>query len=207
MEKKANSKKMIVFFFLLFLVIFAFVTGRFLYIQAKGEVNNVSLESFAADKRGVSYPLKAERGKIYDHSGVMLAYDRPVFRIYAVVDPAYSKNKKEVLHVDNPKKTVKSLAEYLDIDEKKAEEKLVKVIGKNEELPLDERQFQIEFGNEGKNISQTTKNKIEEANIPGIYFIEDAIRYYPNGVFASHIIGFARASEDSEDDERDSNSQ
>ena len=200
MDKKANSIKMIVFFFILFSIFFVAVTGRFLYIQAKGEVSDVSLESWAAEKREVSYPLKAERGKIYDNAGVMLAYDRPVFRIYAIVDSSYSKNKDKVLHVDNPEKTAKSLAKYLDIDEKNVQDKLTKVLEENEKLPEDERKFQIEFGNEGKNISQTVKNEIEKANIPGINFIEDATRYYPNGVFASHIIGFARPQEDANDD-------
>src|SRR5699024_12296082 len=90
MERKANSIKMIIFFFLIFLVLFIAVTGRFLYIQAKGEVNDVSLENWAADQRKVNYPLKAERGKIYDNEGIMLAYDRPVFCIYEVVEYSYS---------------------------------------------------------------------------------------------------------------------
>ncbi len=195
MERKANSIKMIIFFFVIFLVLFIAVTGRFLYIQAKGEVNDVSLENWAADQRKVSYPLKAERGKIYDNAGVMLAYDRPVFRIYAVVDSSYSQYKDETLHVDNPKETANKLAKYLDIDAKEVEEKLTKVLKKNEDLSEDERQFQIEFGSKGKNISQTTKNEIDKENIPGIYFMEDSTRYYPNGTFASHIIGFARPDE------------
>src|SRR5699024_2775706 len=28
--------------------------------------------------------------------------------------------------------------------------------------------------------------------LPGIYLMENASRYYPNGMFASHIIGFAK---------------
>src|SRR5690625_229293 len=201
MGKKANSKKMIIFFFIVFAVVFVAVTGRFLYIQAKGEVNNVSLKEWAKDKREVSYPLKAERGKIYDDTGVMLAYDRPVFRIYAVIDPAHSKNKQDNLHVEDPESTAKELAKFIDIDQQEAEERLAKAIKENENLPEDERQFQIEYGNEGKNISQTTKNEIEEANIQGINFIEDATRYYPNGVFASHILGFARPDENSDEKE------
>lgn len=200
MEKKANSIKMIVFFFILFSIIFVAVTGRFLYIQAKGEVSDVSLESWAADKREVSYPIKAERGKIYDNAGVMLAYDRPVFRIYAIVDSSYSENREKTMHVEDSEATAKSLAKYLDIDENEIEAKLAKVLKENEKLPEDERQFQIEFGTEGKNISQITKNEIEEAEIPGVNFIEDAIRYYPNGEFASHIIGFARPKEEGNDD-------
>src|SRR5690625_7700249 len=86
----------------------------------------------------------------------------------------------------------------MKMNKKKLKKHLPKQIKKNENLPEDERQFQIEFGNEGKNISQTTKNEIEEANIQGINFIEDATRYYPNGVFASHILGFARPNRSEE---------
>lgn len=200
MEKKANSRKMIIIFFILFSIIFIAVTARFIFIQAKGEVNNVSLKEWATDKREVSYPLKAERGKIYDNSGVMLAYDRPVFRMYAIIDSSYSTNKKDTLHVKDSKTTAKEIAKYLDVDAEQIEKKLEKAIKENEKLPIDERKFQIEFGTAGKNISQTIKNEIEKENIPGINFIEEAIRYYPNGVFASHIIGFARPDKETEND-------
>src|SRR5699024_5663472 len=50
----------------------------------------------------------------------------------------------------------------------------------------------------GRNIPQKTKEEIERLEIPGIYFLEEAKRYYPNGMFASHIIGFAQNVEDKE---------
>src|SRR5699024_749342 len=158
------------------------VTGRFLYIQAKGEVNNVSLKEWAKDKREVSYPVKAERGKIYDDTGVMLAYDRPVFRIDAVIDPAHSKNKQDNLHVEDTESTAQKITIFIDIDKQKAEERLAKEIKENENLPEDERQLKIKLDNESKNISQSTKNEIEHANIQGINFNEDATIYYPNVV-------------------------
>ena len=34
--------------------------------------------------------------------------------------------------------------------------------------------------------------KIEELNLPGIDFIKSVKRYYPNGDFASYIIGYAK---------------
>src|SRR5699024_9549999 len=43
------------------------------------------------------------------------------------------------------------------------------------------------------------KEKIDELDLPGISFEEEAVRFYPNGMFASHIIGFARKSEENED--------
>src|SRR5699024_6571267 len=159
-------------FFIVFAVVFVAVTGRFLYIQAKGEVNNVSLKEWAKDKREVSYPLKAERGKIYDDTGVMLAYDRSVFRINAVINPAHSKNKQDNRQVGDTESRAKGQDKFIDIEQLEAEEQLAKAIKENENLPEDDRQFQIEFGNESKNKSQTPKHEIEEAHIQKITFIE-----------------------------------
>ena len=49
---------------------------------------------------------------------------------------------------------------------------------------------QVEFGNAGKNLSVETKEKIEKEELPGIKFTENLSRYYPNGIFASHLIGY-----------------
>src|SRR5699024_1785765 len=151
--------------------------------------------------RAIPDAYQAMRGTIYDDTGVMLAYDRPVFRMYAVIDPAHSKNKQDNLHVEDPESTAKELAKFIDIDQQEAEERLAKAITENENIPEDERQCQIEHGNEGKKTSQTTKKEREEANIQGINLIEDATRYYPNGVFASHILGFESPNEDSDEKE------
>ena len=40
------------------------------------------------------------------------------------------------------------------------------------------------------------KEKIEALSLPGIDFIEDEKRYYPNGDFASYTIGYAKKNED-----------
>src|SRR5699024_5885865 len=74
---------------LVFVGTFLIITGRFLYIQAVGEVADVSLEEWAKEKRTASYTIDAERGKIFDNNGMMLAYDRPTFRIYAILNEAY----------------------------------------------------------------------------------------------------------------------
>ena len=37
---------------------------------------------------------------------------------------------------------------------------------------------------------------IKEEELPGIRFIEYKKRFYPNGDFASHLIGFAQEEED-----------
>src|SRR5699024_5687475 len=50
---------------------------------------------------------------------------------------------------------------------------------------------QIEFGEAGRNLSKEVKEKIEEANLPGVYFASETTRQYINNFFASHLIGYA----------------
>jgi len=158
--------------------------GRFIYIQAVGVIDNVSLEEWAKEKRTSSYTLHAERGKIFDSNNMTLAYDRPTFRIYAILDEAYTGDSDELKHVKDPEKTASSLAPFLDMDEEE-------IYGRLED-GIEEGKFQVEFGEAGKELSQQTKDEIGELEIPGIKFKKEAIRYYPNGLFASHILGFAQ---------------
>jgi len=76
----------------LFAVLFVIISGRFIYIQATGEVSDVSLIDWANEKRETSLVLSAERGKIFDNNGMTLAYNRPAYRLFAIIDPEYSKN-------------------------------------------------------------------------------------------------------------------
>ena len=55
--------------------------------------------------------------------------------------------------------------------------------------------YQVEFGNAGRNLTEMKKEAIVALNLPGISFIESQKRYYPNGDFASYIIGYAKKDE------------
>jgi len=182
-------------YMVLFLAMFLVIAGRFLYIQITGKVHNVSLAKLAEQRRTVSYTLPAERGEIYDSSGMLLAYDRPSFKIYAVLDEDFTLNEKDPKHVIDVQTTAEKLAPILNVDTSYLEEILLKGI--------ENKRFQVEFGNIGKNLSQKTKEEIEKLDLPGINFEQESIRYYPNGTFASHIIGFARKDlDDAEEDAR-----
>ena len=56
--------------------------------------------------------------------------------------------------------------------------------------------YQVEFGSAGKGLTELEKEKIEKLNLPGIDFIEDEKRYYPNSDFASYTVGYAKNDED-----------
>src|SRR5699024_1792736 len=62
---------------------------------------------------------------------------------------------------------------------------------------------QVEFGSAGNNLSFDTvnliKEEMEKADLKGLTFEESQTRLYPNGMFASHIIGLAQdADEDNQ---------
>lgn len=179
-------------YMIIFTIIFLAISGRFLYIQASGKVSNVSLAELAKEKRIAYNKLSSERGKIYDTNGTALAYDRPTFKLYAILNENITLNKNNPKHVVDVEKTSELLAPILEVEQSFISEILTN--GMNED------RFQVEFGNAGKNLSQQIKEEIEELDLPGLNFEQESIRYYPNGIFASHIIGFARQEhEDTED--------
>src|SRR5699024_1928714 len=96
--------------------------------------------------------LHAERGKILDNNGMTLAYDQPTYRLYAVVDETFSENQKNPQHVTDPKETAEQLAEVLDAD---AEDFLT-----NLETGIKNDKTQVEFGKQGKGLSQQQKDEI-----------------------------------------------
>ncbi|BAC13420.1 penicillin-binding protein 2B (cell-division septum) [Oceanobacillus iheyensis HTE831] len=192
MKKHRTTHFMSSIYMIIFVALFLIITGRFMYIQATGEVSGVQLNEWADKQRTASYTMNSERGKIYDKNGMVLAYDRPTYRMYAILDEAYSENAEEPLHVSNAEETAKKLAPLLGVEEEEIQEPI--------QNGLDNNRFQVEFGKFGKQISKQVKDEIEDLNIPGINFEEEPMRYYPNGMFASHIIGFAREEEKETDE-------
>ncbi|GGJ86742.1 penicillin-binding protein 2B [Lentibacillus kapialis] len=184
MKKNKKTNIMSGILIVLFAGVFLIISGRFLYIQATGDIAGISLEKWAEEKRTASYTLDAERGKIYGRNGMTLAYDRPTYKIQAIVGESHTQQEEKPLHVVNPEKTAEKLAPLLEADKS--------YLAKQMEEGIQEDRFQVEFGSAGKELSQDTKEKIEELELPGITFKEESLRFYPNGMFASHIIGFAQ---------------
>ncbi len=158
---------------------------RIFYIQATGEVAGQQLEAKAAALYEKEAVLTAERGKIKDRNGNIIAEDTLSYRLIAVVNPKATTDSKRPKHVTDPEKTAKILAQYIPMDESEIYKNLTKRLS-------DGRQpYQVEFGVAGRSISHETMNAIKEEKLPGIIFASDTKRYYPNGPFASHLIGFA----------------
>ncbi|MCL0312422.1 penicillin-binding protein [Apilactobacillus sp. TMW 2.2459] len=173
--------------FLLCTGVFLVIALRFTYIAVFKKVNNVNLSEQAKELYTKTNVIRAKRGTIYDSSGQPLAEDSNTYNIYVMLykSDAQKDANGRPLYVTNKDKVAKALSKNLPISYKK----VMKIIS-------NKKAFQVEIGAAGKNISITTKNKIDKYNVTGIHFEQQQSRLYPNGIFASHIIGYASGNSD-----------
>ncbi|MDA5864392.1 penicillin-binding protein [Listeria monocytogenes] len=180
-----NMRRGALVLFIFFTILFLLVSGRFLYLQITGEANGVPLAAKASKQHLKSSVLEAKRGSILDRKGEVLAEDTASYTVAAVVSDKLSKTTKNPMRVVDEEKTARILAKYIPMDESDILDKL------NEK-----GKYQVEFGAAGKNISTETKAKIDKENLPGIEFTRQSERFYPNGTFATQLIGFAQQEEE-----------
>lgn len=188
---KRNRK---IFGWLLFslsgLVMVSFII-RFSFIMLTGTVDGVDLNQLGTSLHSIGQVIEARRGTIFDRNEQTIATDALSYKMIAVLTDAWSPIEKPI-HIQNPEAVADVLDEYLTMKKSEILDKLTSSAA------------QVEFGADGSNLSYDQKNKIEEAlkaeGLTGIEFQESQSRLYPNGVFASHIVGLAQSDSDEEAD-------
>ncbi|WHY87989.1 penicillin-binding protein [Neobacillus novalis] len=168
--------------FVIFGLLFFVLLYRFYSIQITGEVGGQPLTAKAQQKYSKEGMIQAARGDILDRNGEIVAEDAAAYTLIAILDKKMTTNSKKPKHVKDPSKTAKQLSQVIDMDESEIYRILTAGIKKG--------RFQVELGKAGKDISHQTKKKIEALGLPGITFIRDSKRFYPNGIFASHLVGY-----------------
>ena len=186
-KKQRNINLGATILFIIFGLLFFALLFRFVYIQATGEVKGQPLAAKAAQQYSDFRTIEAKRGTIYDRNGEVIAEDRSSYSLIAILDKKMTTDPNEPNHVVNIEKTASELSKYIDIKES-AIKKILKD-GKEKE------RFQVEFGAAGRDITYETKKKIEKLKLPGITFTREMKRFYPNGIFASHVIGFTETEQ------------
>jgi penicillin-binding protein 2B len=166
--------------FVIFGLLFFVLLVRYFSIQISGEVGGQPLAAKAQQKYSREGTLQAARGNIMDRNGEVVAEDTAAYKLVAILDKKMTTNKEKPRHVNDPEKTARELAKYIKMEESEIYSILTK-----------KGRFQVEFGKAGRDITHDTKKKIESLKLPGIVFIRDAKRFYPNGIFASHVVGYA----------------
>ncbi|GAA6113615.1 penicillin-binding transpeptidase domain-containing protein [Apilactobacillus apinorum] len=174
------------FLLLLCLGVFLCMALRFTYVSVFKTVRGVNLTQMAQSLYTKSNVISAKRGTIYDANGQPLAEDTNVYTMYAILNKKQIGLNNEPLYITNKEKAAKAISSVLPITYKEA----------LKDLNPSTNAFQVEFGNAGTNISLTQKQKLDSYHISGLNFLQQPSRLYPNGVFASHLIGYASAQSD-----------
>lgn len=146
------------------------------------KVGDSKISIFIKNRNTEEEVLIPTRGTIYDKEGETLAVDVSSYTLLAYLSEKRVDAKGNKNYVEDIDGTSIKLAKMLNAD---ADE--IKKILQNGK---DNNKYQVEFGNIGKGITEITKEEIENLNIQGIDFIKDIKRYYPNGDFASYILGY-----------------
>lgn len=167
-------------------LVFLVFTARFLYIGISKTVNGQNLSQRTKQLYNRNEVIKASRGTIYDRNGLTIAEDSHVYSIYAILDKSSINYKNKPEYVVNKTRTAEKLAQVLPM----SAAKIYKYLTPKKKV------FQVQFGAGGSGLTQKQKKKIQAMKLPGIKFIETPSRLYPNGNFASHIVGLAQPEYD-----------
>ena len=169
---------------LLSLFLFVLMILRVIELSTAKEIDGTNLQELASRRTTKTDIIEAKRGTIYSSDNEALAINVASYKIIAYLSEKRTDNKDNPQHVVDKEKTAKELSPILGISEEELLERLNKDV------------YQTEFGSKGKGLSELVKTKIESLNLPGIDFIESYKRYYPKGQFLSYTIGYAKSSDD-----------
>ena len=150
--------------FLIMLLLFIFIIFRVFYIQM---VDYKKLNKYASDLWSRNLPIEANRGKILDRNGEILADNLTTTSL--VLIPNQIKNKREV---------TKDLSNILNV----SYDEMKKHVYKNTSI---ERVHP-----EGRRLSFDVADKISNLDYDGVYLVKESKRNYPNKNILSHTLGY-----------------
>jgi len=154
-------KVRIIFLASLLFFCFVLITGRMFQLQV---LKKEQLYKLAAQQQHTQIPLLPKRGTIYDSRGNELAVSVEVDSVYA--------DARKVVEVE---KTVRELASILQIDRDELKKRL-----------KSHRSFEWVQ----RKILPKEAEQIKALQLPGIAFLKENRRFYPNSQLAAHLVGF-----------------
>lgn len=122
----------------------------------------------AEDLWSRNIPFEPKRGEILDRNGEVIATNISAPSIYIIPR-----------QVKNPGQASALLAPYLEMDEKKLYDYMIK------------SSLSVRLHPEGRKITPEKAKEIQALKLSGVYVAEDSLRHYPYGNRLSHVIGFS----------------
>ncbi len=161
-DKKVDQRLKI--FVIAVFIIFIIIILKVFYIQV---FEYDKLNDLASDLWSRNLPIEADRGKIYDRNGVVLADN--VTTTSLVLIPNQIKDKKYA---------TEKLSEILNVSYDTMRQHVYKNTSIERVHPF------------GRRLDYSVAKKIEALNIEGVYLVREAKRSYPYGTMLSHTLGF-----------------
>ena len=142
--------------------LFCFLAGRFFYVQVlwQEELNYRALDQWTRE-----IPIVAERGRITDRNGVVLADNSTAYTVFARSNAVKDKNS-----------TALALAQTLDLNGETVYEKLTKK--KASEVTITRK------------IGKEYIEELAKLSLDGVYYSRDNVRHYPKSETLCQVLGF-----------------
>lgn len=179
-QKWKLPRKTFVFYLVFIFALFI----QYVHLSLFPKLYGIDMKQFSLNRNTISNTIYAKRGSVFDRQGDHLAINVTSYTVIAYLSPTRTGSGTEIKHVQDPEYTAFKLSPILNMSVDKLKELMSKDL------------YQVELGPGGRGITELKKQEIEALNLPGIDFIEDQKRYYPNGDFASYIIGYAKKNDD-----------
>lgn len=163
MFTKSINKRIKVTFILMLIALFLVIVKVF-YIQV---FEYKKLNKLASDLWSRNLEIEADRGKILDRNGVVLADNLTTSSL--VLIPSQMKDKKKV---------TKELSSILGISYNVMKKHVYKKTSIERVHP------------EGRRLSYDVAKKISDLKLDGVYLVKEAKRNYPYKDFLAHVLGY-----------------
>ncbi|KRN31757.1 penicillin-binding protein [Weissella halotolerans] len=163
---------------------------RFSYVAITKDVNGHHLDQATQQLYQSQNVDLAKRGTIYDAVGNPLAENATAYTVVAVLDKRQVDANGHKAYVAKQDDVVVSQKLAQLLGGKATDYHQILQRGRKHELS------QVQFGSRGSRLTNETYRKVKAAKIPGITFVTGPARFYPNGVYASNLIGLVAAVDD-----------
>ena len=150
--------------FLIMSLLLFLVVVRVFYIQV---FQYKKLNNLASDLWSRNLEIEADRGKILDRNGVVLADNLTTTSLVLIPNQISDKDKAS-----------RELSKILGVSYEEMKKHVYKKTSIERVHP------------EGRRLSYEVAEKISNLKIDGVYLVKEAKRYYPNGSLLSHTLGY-----------------
>lgn len=183
MNSRKNRKRFSALLFIISFFAFSLMFLRFSQIMIMGKINGEDLEENIENLYTRDNYLQANRGSIYDRYGNPIALDAKSYKMIGILTDQWStENNPE--HISDKEAVASVLAKHISL----SKDEILNYLNKEVD--------QVEFGSAASALSyhvvENIKKDLDKEDLNGIVFEEKQKRLYPNGTFASHLVGIAQ---------------